>query len=92
VSKFRKIKVITLQAVCQSRITNPACHIALQIAFTAGEAMKIAKFFRFLRPLSARERKKQPAFSNHNHEANEDQRAPYTYSNMSVNRVERLGA
>jgi hypothetical protein len=48
--KFRKIKVIVCRpSLAQLRTTIPARRIALQIAITEGEAMKIAKFFRFLR-------------------------------------------
>jgi hypothetical protein len=48
-SNLKKIIAIVAPIDTQSAITILHRRIVLQIAITGGEAMKIAKFFRFLR-------------------------------------------
>jgi hypothetical protein len=48
-SKLKKIAIVHRLHQPHLQVENPICCIVLQIAITVGEAMKIAKFFRFLR-------------------------------------------
>ena len=47
---LEKIVIAHRQYMTKGGNKNPARHIVLQTAITEGQAMKISKFFRFLRP------------------------------------------